>query len=110
MGFARGKASPCIFHHKGRDLRVVVHGDDFTELGGDSELDWLKEQALLLQSAKQGSSAESHTRSSSGPPAQHKDESTQDSSKKQCRVDRPARHAKPARAVDSRLIGNPIAS
>ena len=33
IGFHRGKASPCIFRHADRDLRVVVHGDDFTVLG-----------------------------------------------------------------------------
>jgi hypothetical protein len=33
IGFARGRAPPCAFHHEGRDLRAVVHGDDFTALG-----------------------------------------------------------------------------
>ena len=30
IGFSKGKASPCIFWHPGRNLRCVVHGDDFT--------------------------------------------------------------------------------
>ena len=31
--FKRGIASPCVFFHESRNLRVVVHGDDFTALG-----------------------------------------------------------------------------
>jgi len=30
VGFSRGKASPCVFYHKSRCLRAVVHGDDST--------------------------------------------------------------------------------
>ena len=44
MGFERGLASPCAFHHKERNLRVVVHGDDFTVLGHGEQLDWFKER------------------------------------------------------------------
>ena len=33
IGFERGKATPCIFTLSSKDLRVVVHGDDFTVLG-----------------------------------------------------------------------------
>ena len=44
IGMSRGKASPCIFYHKVRDLRVVVHGDDFTVLGPEGQLDWFREQ------------------------------------------------------------------
>ena len=29
-----------FFYHKVRDITVVVHGDDFTALGTDSDLDW----------------------------------------------------------------------
>ena len=31
--FIRGGASPCVFYNCKRQLRVVVHGDDFTILG-----------------------------------------------------------------------------
>ena len=44
IGFTRGKASSCVFWHKDRELRVVVHGDDFTILGWEKELDWFKAQ------------------------------------------------------------------
>ena len=43
VGFRRGIASPCVFYHNGRDIRAVVHGDDFTILGYESELDWFRE-------------------------------------------------------------------
>lgn len=40
MGFISGSASPCCFHHPGRSIAVVVHGDDFTALGIKADLDW----------------------------------------------------------------------
>ena len=39
MELSTGVANPCIFHHAKRDLMVVVHGDDVTTLGPDSDLD-----------------------------------------------------------------------
>ena len=44
LGFTKGKASPCVFFHAGRNARLVVHGDDFTLLGKELELDWLRRQ------------------------------------------------------------------
>ena len=41
IGFARGKSVPCSFYHAKRDMHIVVHGDDFTTLGYDNDLDWL---------------------------------------------------------------------
>jgi len=40
-GFVQGMASPCCFHHGARDLRCVVHGDDFVFVGHDRDLDWM---------------------------------------------------------------------
>jgi len=37
LGFQRGTSSPCLFWHKERDLRVSVHGDDFSVLGTEKE-------------------------------------------------------------------------
>ena len=37
LGFVRGTASPCLFWHPGRELRVVVHGDDFAILGWEHQ-------------------------------------------------------------------------
>ena len=39
-----GKASPCIFTLESKDLRCVVHGDDFTVLGHAKDLDWFRQQ------------------------------------------------------------------
>ena len=40
IGFAKGQASACTFWHERKELRVVVHGDDFTVLGWKDSLDW----------------------------------------------------------------------
>ncbi len=32
VGFQMGKSSPCVFWNEEHNLRVVVHGDDFTIL------------------------------------------------------------------------------
>ena len=42
LGFKRGLCSPCTFYHEERNLRAVIHGDDFTILGFTSELDWFR--------------------------------------------------------------------
>ena len=42
MGFEKGKATPCAFHMKERNLRLVVHGEDFTVLGMEEDLDWFR--------------------------------------------------------------------
>eukprot|EP00972_Heterocapsa_arctica_P005738 848238-Heterocapsa_arctica.AAC.1 len=41
-GFVKGKASPCTLFHSARQLRCIVHGDDFTTLGNDADLDWME--------------------------------------------------------------------
>jgi hypothetical protein len=43
IGFVSGKATPCVFYHGERNLRAVVHGDDFTMLGEERELDWFRQ-------------------------------------------------------------------
>jgi len=37
LGFATGRSSPCIHYHEARDIKVSVHGDDFTILATESE-------------------------------------------------------------------------
>jgi hypothetical protein len=44
VGFRRGLASPVIFHHPGRDMSCVVHGDDFTIEGEDGDLNWIQKE------------------------------------------------------------------
>ena len=41
-GFKKGVSTPCVFYHCVRDLRVVIHGDDFNILGSDTQLDWFR--------------------------------------------------------------------
>ena len=41
IGFKQGKRNPCIYFHAGRDLRTVVHGDDFTTAGTFENIKWL---------------------------------------------------------------------
>ena len=48
MGFARGKASPSCFFHRIRDLRCVVHGDDFSFCGLEKDLDWATQRMEQL--------------------------------------------------------------
>ena len=33
-----------MFHHPIRDIAIVVHGDDFTALGTDDDLNWYEGQ------------------------------------------------------------------
>lgn len=44
LGFVQGKATPCVFFHPQRNLRVSVHGDDFTTLGKIDDLKWFSQQ------------------------------------------------------------------
>ena len=38
--FIRGASTPCAFYRQQKELRVVVHGGDFTLLGWGHQLDW----------------------------------------------------------------------
>ena len=38
-GFGRGRGAPTVFHNRATEVRVVVHGDDFTFSGTKVELD-----------------------------------------------------------------------
>eukprot|EP00400_MALV-I_sp_L67-5_P000255 gene255-biopygen667 len=46
LGFRPALTSPCVFVHDDRDVRVVVHGDDFSFLGSAKEPDWAHEQMI----------------------------------------------------------------
>ena len=41
-GFVKGIASPCVFYNSQRNIRSVIHGDDFTMLGSEEDLDWFR--------------------------------------------------------------------
>ena len=40
LGFRKGQASPCCYQHATRDLRCIVHGDDFVFDGPEHDLRW----------------------------------------------------------------------
>ncbi len=42
MGFRQGSYSACVFYHEEKNVRVVVHGGDFTVLGPSKSLDWFR--------------------------------------------------------------------
>ena len=62
MGFMRGAASACCFQHHSRDLRCVVHGDDFVFVGPDDELLWvgaeMRKSFLIKEIGKLGGDAD----------------------------------------------------
>ena len=43
VDFQREKCNPCMYYHPRRDVRVLVHRDDFTVAGNDSELKYVAE-------------------------------------------------------------------
>ena len=44
IGFQTGVSNPCVFFHPARNISIVVHGDDFTALATDDQLDWYEDQ------------------------------------------------------------------
>ena len=42
MGFVQGKASASCFMHSTRDVRCMVHGDDFVFVGNDQDLNFIE--------------------------------------------------------------------
>ena len=40
-GFTQGTSNPCHFYHTGRDVWLLVHGDDFFSAGEESSQQWL---------------------------------------------------------------------
>ena len=44
VGFEMCKHNPCLFHHPGRKMLCLVHGDDFVSGADSSDLTWLKDQ------------------------------------------------------------------
>lgn len=42
LGFQQGKYNPCTFWHPKRQLRTLVHGDDFVTQGRREDVGWLR--------------------------------------------------------------------
>ena len=41
-GFKRGDACGVVFHHAEKDVTIVCHGDDFTIVGEEWDLEWIR--------------------------------------------------------------------
>ena len=52
LNFNRSMACQNAFHHKGRAIRIIVHGDDFLMAGPERELMKLKGQMDRTYEAK----------------------------------------------------------
>ena len=48
IGFKRGRASPCCFFDPVSQIRLVVHGDDFTAVGTRKALDKYEKQLQAI--------------------------------------------------------------
>ena len=44
MGFDACVTTPCLYHHRARDIFVVAHVDDFLCAGGPEDLLWVQEE------------------------------------------------------------------
>ena len=44
LGFRRGRANSCVYFHKQRGLRCLVHGDDFVLTGTRRHLEWVRRE------------------------------------------------------------------
>jgi len=44
IGFTRGSASSCIYHHQEREISTLVHGDDYASTAAREDLEWLEEE------------------------------------------------------------------
>jgi len=44
IGFVQGKYNVCTYYHPRKNLRTMVHGDDFATAGGEEEVRWLKKK------------------------------------------------------------------
>ena len=42
LGFRQGRSSPVLFYHDKRDIKTLVHGDDFLSSGKPEDLAWFK--------------------------------------------------------------------
>eukprot|EP00972_Heterocapsa_arctica_P100061 14755978-Heterocapsa_arctica.AAC.1 len=42
-GFDQGKSNPALFDHEARQIRLLVHGDDFAVEMGSEQRAWFEE-------------------------------------------------------------------
>ena len=64
IGFSRGRGHPCVFHHSEKDIKTLVHGDDYVSAGGAEAMAWLEselEKAYEIQTQKLSDAADCKT-------------------------------------------------
>jgi hypothetical protein len=44
IGFKASIVNPCVFFHPVRQVRLVVHGDDFSVAGSEEQLNWFRKE------------------------------------------------------------------
>ena len=44
LGFQRGRSNACVYYHRRRGLRCLVHGDDFVATGPHERLEWFYQE------------------------------------------------------------------
>ena len=55
IGFTRGKSHPCIFWHQEKQIKTLVHGDDYVSSGTVEAMNWLEaevEKAYEMKTQK----------------------------------------------------------
>ena len=53
LGFERGRSCPCLYFHKARNIRALVHGDDFVILASRKEVLWLRKSLGAVWDVKE---------------------------------------------------------
>ena len=43
-GFSRGRSNPCVFYNVEKDLKCLVHGDDYATVGSLDSLAWMRDR------------------------------------------------------------------
>ena len=64
IGFLRGKGHPCVFYHPSRNIKALVHGDDYVSASSDESMDWLEAEltkAYEIQTQKLGAGKQQKT-------------------------------------------------
>ena len=52
LSFRRGRGFPSVYAHHQRNIRVLVHGDDYVAVGSSEALDWFQKELELAYEIK----------------------------------------------------------
>ena len=70
LGFKQSRASPCVFWHRQRDIKALVHGDDFMSSVERTKLEWLCKGLKKFETKRPGQGGESAEPNFETAPAQ----------------------------------------